>query len=248
MEKIEFTVSARTIRLIGRENVANAEGAIIELVKNAYDADANNCIVYFDNKYNTPPNELSKKEYFEFLAENKSIAKYYTPNVFGDYLLNKKTDNNSIKDLTIFFHSKSALYIIDNGEGMNKEVIKKGWMHIGTDFKLNDIYTPKGRIRSGAKGIGRFALDRLGDNGEMITLPKSTNLGYNWKVNWSDFEEENVIIGKVTADLFEITNMDFKTQTIESINDLRIESIIKEVESKTDNLFKLYINLHSYVY
>ena len=32
--EIPFTVSARTARLIGQENFANAEGAIIELVKN----------------------------------------------------------------------------------------------------------------------------------------------------------------------------------------------------------------------
>ena len=32
-EKIPFKVSARTARLIGRENVATAKGAVIELVK-----------------------------------------------------------------------------------------------------------------------------------------------------------------------------------------------------------------------
>ena len=48
---IPFRVSARTARLIGRENVATSKGAIIELVKNAYDADSKVCIVYFDNKY-----------------------------------------------------------------------------------------------------------------------------------------------------------------------------------------------------
>jgi HSP90 family molecular chaperone len=50
MAKIPFNVSARTARLIGRENVSNADGAIIELVKNCYDADAGSCIVFFDNK------------------------------------------------------------------------------------------------------------------------------------------------------------------------------------------------------
>lgn len=39
MAKIPFNVSARTARLIGRENVENTEGALIELVKNCYDAD-----------------------------------------------------------------------------------------------------------------------------------------------------------------------------------------------------------------
>lgn len=37
MTKIPFQVSAKTARLIGRENVANADGAVIELVKNGYD-------------------------------------------------------------------------------------------------------------------------------------------------------------------------------------------------------------------
>lgn len=40
LDKIPFKVSARTARLIGRENVATAKGAIIELVKNGYDADS----------------------------------------------------------------------------------------------------------------------------------------------------------------------------------------------------------------
>ena len=40
MEKVKFNVSSKTARLIGRENISDSNGAIIELVKNAYDADA----------------------------------------------------------------------------------------------------------------------------------------------------------------------------------------------------------------
>ena len=40
MARIPFNVSAKTARLIGRENVSNLEGALIELIKNTYDADA----------------------------------------------------------------------------------------------------------------------------------------------------------------------------------------------------------------
>jgi hypothetical protein len=39
MARIPFNVSAKTARLIGRENVSNLEGALIELIKNTYDAD-----------------------------------------------------------------------------------------------------------------------------------------------------------------------------------------------------------------
>lgn len=44
--KIPFTASARTAMLIGAENFSNPEGAIIELVKNAYDADSPSCYIY----------------------------------------------------------------------------------------------------------------------------------------------------------------------------------------------------------
>ena len=40
MAKIQFKISAKAARLIGRENITGVDGAIIELVKNAYDADA----------------------------------------------------------------------------------------------------------------------------------------------------------------------------------------------------------------
>ena len=59
--KIPFKVSARTARLIGRENIATSKGAIIELVKNAYDADSSVAIVFFDNKMMYVIGELSGK-------------------------------------------------------------------------------------------------------------------------------------------------------------------------------------------
>ena len=49
MARIPFNVSAKTARLIGRENVSNLEGALIELIKNTYDADAKKCVVYYES-------------------------------------------------------------------------------------------------------------------------------------------------------------------------------------------------------
>ena len=40
-----FNVDAYTARLIGRENVSKLEGAVLEIVKNAYDADAHNVYI-----------------------------------------------------------------------------------------------------------------------------------------------------------------------------------------------------------
>lgn len=52
MAKISFNVDAYTARLIGRENVSKLDGAIIELIKNTYDADASVCFLYYDDKKN----------------------------------------------------------------------------------------------------------------------------------------------------------------------------------------------------
>ena len=66
--RIPFKVSARTARLIGRENVATSKGAIIELIKNCYDADSRFSIVLIDNRYGVYHNKLSKSAYEHLVA------------------------------------------------------------------------------------------------------------------------------------------------------------------------------------
>lgn len=153
--KIPFAISARTAHLIGMENFANAEGAVVELVKNAYDADAELCIVIADIK-------------------------------------------RSLSD--------SRLYIIDNGTGMTNDIIIQHWMTIGTDDKLiNARSYKKKRVKSGAKGIGRFALNRLGASAEMLSFVEGVDSkGYIWNVDWEKFEHARVL-SDVEANLDEIT-------------------------------------------
>ena len=142
--QIPFTVSARTARLIGQENFANAEGAIIELVKNSYDADASVCVIIIDPV------------------------------------------NNTIR-------------VLDNGDGMTETIIRNQWMTIGTDDKQINFKT-KSRIKTGAKGIGRFALDRLGKSSIMVTKTLETD-SIVWDVNWSQFEKAGATISDIKATL-----------------------------------------------
>ena len=53
MSKISFNVDAYTAKLIGRENVSKLDGAILELVKNTYDADASVCFIYYEDETKT---------------------------------------------------------------------------------------------------------------------------------------------------------------------------------------------------
>ncbi|MGZ4055281.1 MAG: ATP-binding protein [Bacteroidia bacterium] len=188
MTKIPFTVSARTARLIGRENVANAEGALIELVKNCYDADSRDSIVLIDKKNDT-------------------------------------------------------ILIIDNGDGMTDTIISEQWMTIGTDDKLNNAMTANGRIKAGAKGIGRFALDRLGENCTMITFPIRKKSGFKWVVDWSNFEKKkegkNIKINEVYADLTPLSDTTFKKELANAIENKEILKLIQSTTFDNGTLLKI---------
>ncbi|MES2447145.1 MAG: sensor histidine kinase [Bacteroidota bacterium] len=158
--QIPFTVSARTARLIGQENFSNAEGAIIELVKNSYDADASVCIIIIDPL------------------------------------------NDSIR-------------ILDNGDGMTESTIRTHWMTIGTDDKKVNFKT-KSRVKTGAKGIGRFALDRLGKSSILITKTLESE-SLVWDVDWNQFENNGAVISDIKATL-QIGNSDFWGEIVEMQN------------------------------
>ncbi|MEM8999324.1 MAG: hypothetical protein AAGB24_03595 [Bacteroidota bacterium] len=151
MAKIPFTVSARTARLIGQENFSNSEGAIIELVKNSYDADAKVALVVFDIVYDGIPDTLSEVEFSKFGKEEEEllISDFFEKND-EKYHLKSGLAKNELNELSRIFRKKNSLYIIDNGEGMNETTILKKWMKIGTDNKLVDFRSAEGRIKTGA--------------------------------------------------------------------------------------------------
>ena len=204
MGKISFKVSARAGKLLGRENFSNPEGAIIELVKNSYDADAKKCFVIFD-------------------VPTKSA---------------KDSQGNEIE---IPIKEKSLLYIIDNGEGMAEQVIKDHWMQIGTGNKEKNYISNESRTKTGAKGIGRFALDRLGYDTEMWTLPKTSkdNVGSFWKMDWSQFDHSDKVISQIEAQLDSV-NVDLKEKINElTANDPSISNLINTVSFETGTIIRI---------
>ena len=48
MKEIGYQIASRATILLGREGVSRSDGALVELIKNSYDADANFCFIYFD--------------------------------------------------------------------------------------------------------------------------------------------------------------------------------------------------------
>ena len=131
MEYLKYSIEDSTIaELLGVQNFSKDEAAILELVKNSYDANALN--------------------------------------------------------VTLQFIDKSTLKIIDDGDGMDSDDIKKSWMHIGKSNKGYDFIDANNKIRvqAGAKGVGRFALSRLGKNIKLYSRKEHKD-GVIWVTDWN---------------------------------------------------------------
>lgn len=179
MAKMKYKMSSRATILLGRESVSRVDGAIIELVKNTYDADAGFCCLCFDVEHD-------------------------------------------------------QIYILDNGVGMTKETIETCWMLIGTDNKRVEYLSTKKRIKSGEKGIGRFALDRLGSKCRMYTKHDGEDL-ICWETDWSNFEKSGQVIDDVEADFTYCAGQRFEDIIPEEIKN----AVAKFAEEAEDDQFTL---------
>lgn len=130
MEELKYVVEDSTIvELLGLQNFSTSESAILELVKNAYDARALHlCLKFYDN----------------------------------------------------------VLEVNDDGIGMDEKDIRDHWMHIGKSDKDYQVVDENNNIRvqAGSKGVGRFALSRLGNN-IVLRSKKENSYGVIWKTDWN---------------------------------------------------------------
>lgn len=205
MSEIQFAVSAKTARLIGRENISDVGGAVIELIKNSYDADATCVFVVFDMPFPSIPGKISF-EVCDKVFDNQGIRKlvnYYHNE--GNYLSKiEDLSEEQEKELAEFLYSKNSIYIVDNGCGMNERIIRTAWMNIGTNDKEENRVSEKGRVKTGAKGIGRFALDKLSTETTVYTKSRDDSL-IKWNMNWNQFETASLLSEvKATIETLEI--------------------------------------------
>ena len=129
MERLEYIIEDSTIaQVLGVQNFSNEESAVLELVKNAYDAQAPDVIV------------------------------------------------------TI---SRTQIIIEDNGVGMNRQKIIESWMHVGKSDKEYIVGEGEtARVLAGSKGVGRFAIARLGAKASVFTKMKGKE-AVLWKTDWN---------------------------------------------------------------
>jgi signal transduction histidine kinase len=81
--------------------------------------------------------------------------------------------------------NSGSIMIQDDGLGMKKEDVRRGWMRLSTDAKVDDNHSPNyRRLRAGRKGIGRFAVERLGQRLDLETRRRDETKGYRISFDW----------------------------------------------------------------
>ena len=85
----------------------------------------------------------------------------------------------------------SRIIIEDNGCGMSFNDIKNKWMVVGTASKRTEKFSPKpfNRRYVGEKGIGRFAVDKLGGSVEISTKKEKSKQRLIVNINWDEYEK-----------------------------------------------------------
>ena len=146
-----------------------------------------------------------KLEYFKISSGLKNLigSELITDNFVAVFELVKNSFDARATEVKIRFeniYSGDAKIIIqDNGKGMDYDDLVNKWLFVAYSAKRDgtedqDDYRNKlkpERFYAGAKGVGRFSCDRLGQYLNLVTIKNEPNSKIeNIKVDWRKFEED----------------------------------------------------------
>lgn len=143
-----FKTSVLLKSIIGKDLINNDNVAVLELIKNSFDA-------------GSPSVELV---YRNIISNDDNTQEQYT-------------------------NKSSKIIIIDKGKGMDKTDIVEKWLNIAYSEKKN-LKEEAGRVLAGAKGVGRFSCDRLGQFLDIYSKKKGKPI-VHLKIDWKEFELED---------------------------------------------------------
>lgn len=197
-----FRPRARLLQLLGDQLIGSPRLALFELVKNAYDADADHVAITF--------HDIDGPE--------------------------------------------ARITVRDNGQGMSIDTLVDVWLVPGDDHRQLDRERDRrsplyGRLPLGEKGVGRFAVHKLGDRITLTTRAKDRSecvVEFDWdhllqqrylsEAEVSILEREPQVFRGVTGTLIEITRLREPAWTRGELRDLyrQVTTIASPFGSRDD--------------
>ena len=110
----------------------------------------------------------------------------------------------------------SRIVIEDNGCGMTQNIITTAWMNPATPNKYTKDTekqrTDGNRVIQGEKGIGRFAMLKLGRSIELVTRPIGENEEYLLSFDFSDYDDDFLLERNKEKEIF-LDSLGFKLES-----------------------------------
>lgn len=141
---------------------------------------------------------MSEKLHFKVSAGLKSIIgkELINDKFIAIFELVKNSYDAGARNVTIKFEKirddEPQIYIIDDGKGMSKQEIIDKWLFVAYSEKRNSTYRDNIKFRrnyAGAKGVGRFSCDRLGETVQLFSKTDEDIAVNSVQINWNEFED-----------------------------------------------------------
>lgn len=149
-------------------------------------------------------------------------------------LVKNAYDADTLEVTLTFINSTNiggTLIISDDGEGMNRDQLINGFMRISSTDKIQNPYSELyHRKRAGQKGIGRFAVQRLGDKLTIITQTSDNEEALKLTIEWNKYTGNNELHNITNIlETFPKKRSKGTTLIIEGLRDKWTEAAIKRI-------------------
>ena len=188
-------VGAHVLVQLGSELVTDVEQALLECVKNAYDADSPGCKITISTRETGCLEETATaKDIHQFWEQAENVAvRFETED--GKPLRGDPSPGQTIRRKLDY---TGRISIEDSGVGIPFEDLSKSWLVISASLKRSGTDGPKrktnlGRTPLGDKGLGRLGTMKLGDIllVESATSP-TAEVASAW-FRWADCERARTV-------------------------------------------------------
>ncbi len=190
---VKYRVSGKIVKLLGRDSVSTDTAALVELVKNAYDADATTLEISFQNINLFQAADKALRERYLKISNNlKSIHPELSLDKIDELT---KEDEHYVKqkELVEKYSAETKIIIQDNGNGMSLDQLVNKWMVVGVDKTKSELFTKKKRRVVGEKGVGRFGSEKLAKNLTLKSFPRDSKTCIIAEIDWEKFHFDKSI-------------------------------------------------------